>query len=79
MKANKDALHVTTLDGKYTVILPEDGKLHALRYGQPWRECVGDSLILTLAQDIETLRERLKTAQQTIDAYAEQALEDGHE
>jgi len=54
-----DALNITTLDGKYTVVLSSEGYLRALRYGQPWRDCVGDGLILTLAQDIETLTKRL--------------------
>ena len=58
-----DPLRVTTLDSKYTVILSREGHLRALRYGQEWRDCVGDGLILTLAQDIETLTERLKDAQ----------------
>lgn len=75
----EDALRITTLDGKYTVVLTNEGRLHALRYGQPWRDCIGDGLILALAQDIETLRARLKTTQATIDAYAEQAIDDGHE
>jgi len=54
-----DELRVTTCDGKYTVVLPANGKLHALRYGQPWRDCIGDGLILSLAQEIETLNGRL--------------------
>jgi hypothetical protein len=54
-----DELRVTTMDGKYTVILSRDGHLSALRYGQPWRDCVGDGLILALAQDVETLKGRL--------------------
>jgi hypothetical protein len=66
-----DALRVTTLDGKYTVIQSADGRLHALRYGTEWRELVGDGLILTLAQDIETLTERLKKAQELASATPE--------
>jgi hypothetical protein len=51
-------LSVTTDDGKYTVVMPEEGGLHALRYGERWRECVGDNLILTLAQNLEAARDR---------------------
>lgn len=55
-----EALRITTLDAKYTVVLTNEGHLKALRYGQPWRDCIGDGLILTLAQEIETMRERSK-------------------
>jgi len=55
----QNEFRVTTRDGKYTVVLPEDGKLHALRYGEPWRECVGDGLILALAQDVGALRQKV--------------------
>ena len=61
-----DALNITTLDGKYSVVLSDDGKLTARRYGQPWRDCVGDGLILTLAQDIETLSARNHELEQEI-------------
>jgi len=54
-------LKVTVCDGKYTVILPKDGGLKALRYGEEWRDCCGDGLILALAQEIDTLREQLST------------------
>lgn len=62
-------LRVTIRDGKYTVVLPVDGKLHALRYGQPWRDCVGDGLILSFAQEVERLRDALKLAETIIDAH----------
>lgn len=50
-------MRVYVAGGKYTVVMEGDGKLHALRYGEPWRDCVGDGLILALAQEIESLRE----------------------
>lgn len=52
-------MRATTLDGKYTVVLDNNGKLYALRYGQPWRDCCGDNLVFALAQDLETLSGRL--------------------
>jgi len=58
-----NALNVETLDKKYQVILSSEGFLLAKRYGQSWRNCVGDGLISTLAQDIETLNERIKTTE----------------
>lgn len=59
MSVPQNEFRVTTSDGKYTVVLPEGGGLHALRYGEPWRDLVGDNLVLTLAQDVETLRQKV--------------------
>ncbi len=52
-------LCVTVGDGKYTVQQDATGRLTALRYGKPWRDCCGDGLIYTLAAEVETLREEL--------------------
>lgn len=52
-----DRLRITVGEGKYTVVQAEGGGLSALRYGEPWRDCVGDGLILALAQEVESLRE----------------------
>ena len=52
-------LEVSVLDGKYTIILPQDGGLHALRYGEKWRDLCGDGMVLALAQRIEELEETL--------------------
>ena len=54
-----DRLRITLEDGKYTVIQPENGGAYALRHGLPWRECVGDNLVLCLAQEVAELREKL--------------------
>lgn len=67
-RTDADALRVTTLDAKYTVVLSNEGRLTALRHGRPWRECIGDTLILTLAQDIETLHERVRTLERELSA-----------
>lgn len=44
-------------DGKYTIIY-EDGKLSALRYGEPWRDLVGDGMVLAMLQEIDFLKEQ---------------------
>jgi hypothetical protein len=54
--AQSDLLRVDCYDGKYTVIQEADGGVHALRYGEHWRNCVGDGLILGLAQDLADVR-----------------------
>ena len=53
-----DLLCVTVADGKYTVIMPANGGLKALRYGEEWRDCCGDGLIYALAAEIAELREK---------------------
>ena len=54
-----DSLCVTVGDGKYTVKQDVTGRLTALRYGEPWRDCCGDGLIYTLAAEVDMLREQL--------------------
>lgn len=44
-------------NGKYTVIHNDGLNLHALRYGEAWRDLTGDGLVLAMAQEIEALRE----------------------
>lgn len=55
---SRNALEVA--DGKYTIVGIEDGKLHALRHGEPWRDLVGDKLVLSLAQELLEAREALR-------------------
>lgn len=51
-----ERLRVNVYDGKYTVIMTDDGGLRALRYGEEWRDLCGDGLVLALAHEIENLR-----------------------
>lgn len=48
--------------GKYTYVLDEAGKQEALRYGEPWRDLVGDKFVYCMAAEIESLRAQLATA-----------------
>jgi len=59
---------ITVYDGKYTVIQKPNGGLEALRYGEPWRDCTGDGLILALAQEIESLRTQAAEAPASADS-----------
>ncbi len=55
--ANNDiVLSVKVGNGKYTVQQDKKGMLTALRHGKLWRNCCGDGLILTLAQEVSDLR-----------------------
>ena len=58
---NKIVLNVSVADGKYRVIATEDGKLRSLRHGEKWArsDLTGDGLVLALAQEIRSLREKL--------------------
>lgn len=55
-----NTLSVTVADGKYTVLQDEFGRLSALRYGEQWRNCVGDGLVLALAQEVRKLEDLYK-------------------
>lgn len=62
----RDMLNVTVYDGKYTVIQDEKGRLRALRYGEEWRDCVGDGLICALGYEVHELRTRIKELEDRI-------------
>lgn len=56
------------LDGKYTVIFDETtGRLSALRYGEPWRDLVGDGMVLAMLQRVDALQQEVGALQQRID------------
>lgn len=44
--------------GKYTLIL-DQGRLTALRYGEPWRDVTGDSLVYWMMCEIRELQDQL--------------------
>lgn len=43
--------------GKYIVIRHSDGRMEALRYGEPWRDLTGDKLIGAMFDEIMQHRE----------------------
>lgn len=47
------------INDKYTVIHDNGIGLRAERYGEPWRDLTGDGLVLAMAQEIESLRDRM--------------------
>lgn len=52
-------LNVSVDNGKYTVIMEADGRLHALRYGEPWQDLCGNNLVYFLAAELEATRKAL--------------------
>lgn len=71
---SNERLRVECGEGKYTLIQEADGRLHALRYGDPWRECVGDGLILALGCDLEAAKATVAEQGKTIDAMRAAAV-----
>lgn len=49
-------------DGKYTLIHLNGTGLRALRYGEEWRDLVGDGMVLAMLQEVEELDDRLGQA-----------------
>lgn len=58
-------LDVSVNNGKYRVIQYADGHVGVQRSGIDWRDCTGDKLVLSLAQEVEHLRERLSKSHTT--------------
>lgn len=52
-----EILRVDVSEGKYTVLQDGTGNVRALRYGEEWRDCRGDGLILALAQEVDILKD----------------------
>ena len=49
------------IDDKYSVIIDlENGRFYALRYGEQWRNLIGDKFILSLVYKIMYLQEELE-------------------
>lgn len=51
--------------GKYEVIFDQDGstsKLHALRFGEEWKDFTGNNIILCMFQRIQDLEDKLYTS-----------------
>lgn len=50
---------VSVYDGKYTIRRDGDGRMHCLRYNEPWRDLTGDGMVLALVQEIQKLRDEV--------------------
>ena len=53
---------LTFEDGKYSLVRHDDGRMEALRYGETWRDLVGDKFINAMANEIDVLRNALSKA-----------------
>ena len=54
------AIKIQLADGKYTYIRHEDYRQEALRYGEPWRDLVGDNFVWAMADELTAANERIK-------------------
>ena len=52
------AMRIELEGGKYTYVMSEDGRQHALRHGDIWRDLIGDKFVYCLAAHAEELREQ---------------------
>lgn len=55
-------------DGEYTLVTeskPNEFIFKALRYGEEWRDLVGDGLVLAMFYEIEDLRKRVEELEKT--------------
>lgn len=62
---------VELMDGKYTLEHNNGVGLRCLRYGEYWRDLVGDSMVLALVSEVEELREKVAKTDPTDDGRAE--------
>ncbi len=66
-KSDTSALLCVDVEGgKYTIKQDEGGKLHALRYGEEWRDLCGDGMVYALAAEVERLREKINDAKNCV-------------
>lgn len=65
-----EELRVTVGDGKYTYIM-KDGKVEALRCGEPWpagtQSLIGDKMAFCMACEISVLRNLLRRVEVHLD------------
>lgn len=66
-----DIPNITIYDGKYTLIF-EPTNMRALRYGEKWRDIIGDGFIMALGQEILDMASVIKGLME----IAEQAMPD---
>lgn len=54
-------IRVSVDNGKYVVVLHDNGGMYALRHGEPWsRDLVGDKLVYNLAYELDEARKKVE-------------------
>lgn len=57
-------IDVTVNEGKYRVVMGQNYCLYAERYGEKWRDLVGDNLVYSLAYELQEAREEIERLRQ---------------
>ena len=69
---------INLCDGKYTIIYDfATGQSECLRYGQPWRQLVGDKMVLACFDEIVRLRAELAAATNKLEMAEAIIADDG--
>ena len=66
-------MRVDIEEGKYTYVF-NGGDAHVLRYGEEWRDVVGDKFIYCMAAEIEALRKELASERESALSYRDEAI-----
>ena len=69
-----EELRMDFSDGKYTVVYYDNGKLVALRYGEPWRNLTGDKMIFSMLYEANQLREQRDEFLEVLEEIEKNAL-----
>lgn len=56
-------------DGKYTVVIHDDGQLEAKRYDEYWQDLTGNHLVFCLATELYEAREKINRLEGEIEVY----------
>ena len=73
-------LKISLCDGKYEITRSDDFSVFsALRHGKPWRNLVGDNLVLALCDEICELRKSSEPAESPPDSPASPVQQANHE
>ena len=68
MMPNEYPTRLDICDGKYTLIIDTDtGRAECLRYGEKWRDLVGDKMVLALFDELVDARVRAEEARAEIE------------
>jgi predicted Ser/Thr protein kinase len=68
-------IDVSVESGKYRIVMPQTGPLHAYRHGEEWRDLTGDKMVYALASELQNTREERDATRQGI-IQRENALSD---
>jgi len=72
-------IDVSVNSDKYRVVLDDKTGFKCYRYGEEWKDIVGDNLIYWLAAELQEARDRINTAVKSLEVVLNGSLEDDRE